>query len=36
MIIKKIKHLARQKSESRGKISANPQPDATKILVKDS
>ena len=32
MTVKKIKHLAMQKSEKRGRISANPQPHATKKL----
>ena len=33
--VKKIKHLDMQKSEKRGRISANLQPDATKVLLKD-
>jgi len=35
LIVKKIKHLRMQIAARRGKIYANPQPDATKILVKD-
>jgi hypothetical protein len=30
--LKKIKHLARQKSEKGGRIYANPQPDATRKI----
>ena len=31
-LVKKIKHLAMQKSEKRGRISANPQPHATRKI----
>jgi hypothetical protein len=34
-LVNKIKHLQMQIAAKRGKIYANPQPAATKILVKD-